>query len=312
MSTPPSSAALPHADVVLLADVGNTRIKLAAIAGGLAADAGGLAADAGGLAADAGGLAADAAGGQEGGEIIVAGRLPVLVRRQDLDSRSFRAANLDRWLGQAAPGAAIVLVASVHDAAAARLEAAIAEVSATRHRPLRQRRIMHTDLPLVVAIDEPQRVGIDRLAGAAAAGAIKRAGRPAIVVDCGTAATVNVVSAAGEFLGGAILPGPALMARALAEGTSRLPEVAALDHAPPPPMPGRSTQDAIAAGIGWGIRGAIARVVAEARAAVGGDADVILTGGWRAAVRDALPGAVEVPELVLAGIALAAERAIAR
>jgi pantothenate kinase type III len=77
-------------------------------------------------------------------------------------------------------------------------------------------------------------------------------------------------------------------------------------------MPGRSTQDAIAAGIGWGIRGAVARVVAEARKAVGGDADVILTGGWRAAVRDALPDAVEIPELVLAGIALAAERTIAR
>jgi type III pantothenate kinase len=205
-----------------------------------------------------------------------------------------------------------VLVASVHDAAAARLEAAIAEVSATRHRPLRQRRVVHADLPLVVALDEPHKVGIDRLAGAAAAKAITRPGRPVIVVDCGTAATVNLVSAAGEFLGGAILPGPALMARALAEGTSRLPQVAALEQAPPPPMPGRSTQDAIAAGIGWGIRGAVARVVAEARTAVGGDADVILTGGWRAAVRDALPGAVEIPELVLAGIALAAERAIAR
>jgi type III pantothenate kinase len=279
MTTPSSSAAAPAADVVLLADVGNTRIKLAAMAGGH--------------------------------ERVGAGRLPALARRQDLDSRGFHAVNLERWLGQAAPGAAVVLVASVHDAAAARLEAAIAEVSATRHRPLRQRRVVHADLPLVVALDEPHKVGIDRLAGAAAAKAITRPGRPVIVVDCGTAATVNLVSATGEFLGGAILPGPALMARALAEGTSRLPQVAALEQAPPP-MPGRSTQDAIAAGIGWGIRGAVARVVAEARTAVGGDADVILTGGWRAAVRDALPGAVEIPELVLAGIALAAERAIAR
>jgi len=278
--TTPSSAAAPAADVVLLADVGNTRIKLAAMAGGH--------------------------------ERVGVGRLPALARRQDLDSRGFHAANLERWLGQAAPGAAVVLVASVHDAAAARLEAAIAEVSATRHRPLRQRRVVHADLPLVVALDEPHKVGIDRLAGAAAAKAITRPGRPVIVVDCGTAATVNLVSAAGEFLGGAILPGPALMARALAEGTSRLPQVAALEQAPPPPMPGRSTQDAIAAGIGWGIRGAVARVVAEARTAVGGDADVILTGGWRAAVRDALPGAAEIPELVLAGIALAAERAITR
>ena len=133
-----------------------------------------------------------------------------------------------------------------------------------------------------------------------------------ILVDCGTAATVDVVSPAGGFLGGAILPGPALMARALAEGTSRLPAVAALEQEAPPAMPGRSTQEAIAAGIGWGIRGAIARLVDEARASTGAEADVILTGGWRGAVRDALPGAIEMPELVLAGIALAADRACAR
>jgi type III pantothenate kinase len=70
-------------------------------------------------------------------------------------------------------------------------------------------------------------------------------------------------------------------------------------------MPGRSTQAAIAAGIGWGIRGAVARLVAEARKAVGEAATLILTGGSAGLVRDALPGAVELPDLVLAGIALA-------
>ena len=268
-------------DTVLLADVGNTRIKLAVVA-------------------DHG---IDASGVR---------RLPTVAKRQDLDSHGFRPANLESWLNQAAPTAAVVLVASVHDAAAARLEAAIAELSATRHRALRQRRIRHLDLPLEIDVAEPHRVGIDRLAAAAAAGLVSRPGRGAIIVDCGTAATVDIVSPTGRFLGGAILPGPALMARALAEGTSRLPAVAALEQESPPVMPGRSTQDAIAAGIGWGIRGAIARLVAEARAAVGVESDVILTGGWRGAVRDALPGAIEMPELVLAGIALAAERACAR
>ena len=268
-------------DTVLLADVGNTRIKLAVVA-------------------DHG---IDASGAR---------RLPTVSKRQDLDSHGFRPANLESWLNQAAPTSAVMLVASVHDAAAARLEAAIAELSATRHRVLRQRRIQHLDLPLEIAVAEPHRVGIDRLAAAAAAGLVRRPGRGAIIVDCGTAATVDLVSPKGSFLGGAILPGPTLMARALAEGTSRLPAVAALEQATPPVMPGRSTQDAIAAGIGWGIRGAIARLVEEARTAVGGEADVILTGGWRGAVRDALPGAIEMPELVLAGIALAAERACAR
>ena len=268
-------------DTVLLADVGNTRIKLAVVR--------------------------DHGRGEDGSL-----RLPVVDRRQDLDSRGFRTENLEQWLKAAAPSAAVVLLASVHEAAAARLEAALAAVSATSHRSLRQRRVGHADLPLAIAIAEPNKVGIDRLCGAAAAGLVKAPGRPAIIVDCGTAATVDMLSADGRFLGGAILPGPALMARALAEGTSKLPEVAALGHAPPPAMPGRSTHEAIAAGIGWGIQGAIAKLVAESQAALGGNAEVILTGGWRGAVRAALPGAAELPDLVLAGIALAAERACLR
>jgi type III pantothenate kinase len=281
--TTPTKAAVCLGDTVLLADVGNSRIKLAVVSDH--------------------GVDAAAVGGR---------RLPTITKRQDLDSHGFRPANLENWLNQAVPTTAVVLVASVHDAAAARLEAAIAELSATRHRALRQRRIVHGDLPLEVLVAEPHKVGIDRLAAAAAAGLVRRPGRGVIIVDCGTAATVDLVSPAGCFLGGAILPGPALMARALAEGTSRLPAVAALEQTTPPVMPGRSTQEAIAAGIGWGIRGAITRLVEEARAAIGAEADVILTGGWRGAVRDALPGAIEMPELGLAGIALAAERACAR
>jgi len=258
-------------DAVLLADVGNSRIKLA-------------------LLDEA---AAGAAAGGQG--------LPTIQRRQDLDSRSFHPENLERWLLAAAPGPAVILVASVSEAAATRLEAAVAEISATRHRPIRQRRIRHTDLPLAVSLPEPGRVGIDRLAAAGA-----------VVVDCGTATTIDLVSAAGGFLGGAILPGPVLMARALAEGTSKLPAVAALAGGGLPAMPGRSTDEAIAAGVGFGIRGAVGRLVAEARAALGGDSRTILTGGWAATVADALPDAVVVPDLVLSGIALAAGRACGR
>lgn len=264
-------------DAILVADVGNSRIKLGVVA----------------------------LGGGPG-----ASPLPGIDRRQDLFSRGFRPEHLRDWLAGAAPGPAVVFIASVHDAAAARLEAALAELSATQHRPLRQRRIVHADLPLDVRLPEPHRVGIDRLAAAAAAGLVKRAARPAIIVDCGTAATVDIVAADGAFLGGAILPGPALMTRALAEGTSRLPEVAALERGAVPAMPGRSTQEAIAAGIGWGMRGAIARLVEEARRSLGpeGDPEIILTGGWRGAVREAVPHARELPDLVLAGIALAAGR----
>ena len=272
-------------DTVVVADVGNTRIKLAVVEDHESARA------------------------EEGG---LPSRLPTVGRRQDLMSRDFHAANLQSWLRLVAPGSAVVLVASVHDAAAAVLEMALAEESATSHRPLRQRRITAEDLPLVIRGVESQRIGMDRLAAAAAANLLRTPGRGAIVIDCGTAATVDMLSAEGEFLGGAILPGPALMARALAEGTSRLPEVQALERSAPPAMPGRSTHEAIGAGIGWGMQGAVARLVEEARETLGADAEVFLTGGWMAAVREALPGAIEVPDLVLAGIALAAPRACAR
>ena len=259
-------------DTVVVADVGNTRIKLAVVAAGLV------------------------------------GGLPAVAHRQDLLSREFRPENLRQWLDRAAVGATIVLLASVHDRAAAGLEAAIAEVAATGHRPIRQRRVMREHLPLVVDVEQPGRVGIDRLAAAAAVAAAKDAGRPAVVVDCGTATTVDLVSPDGRFLGGAILPGPGLLARALAEGTSRLPAVADLDSGAFPPMPGTNTQQAIAAGIGFGMRGAVARIVAEAGAALGREPQLFLTGGSRGIVRDALAGATEIPDLVLHGIALAAGR----
>jgi type III pantothenate kinase len=256
-----------------VADVGNTRIKLAVVGAG-----------------------------------ITATRLPEVTLRQDLLSREFRPANLQQWLDRAAAGTVVVLVASVHDRAAVGLEAAIAEVAATGHRAVRQRRVTREHLPIPVEVDEPNRVGIDRVAAAAAVAVAKDADRPAVVVDCGTATTVDLVSADGRFLGGAILPGPGLLARALAEGTSRLPAVADLDSGALPAMPGRNTPQAIAAGIGFGMRGAVGRLVAEATAAIGGEPQVVLTGGSRGIVRDVVPGATEIPDLVLHGIALAVGR----
>jgi len=88
--------------------------------------------------------------------------------------------------------------------------------------------------------------------------------------------------------------------------------VAALIGGDLPTMPGRSTQAAIAAGIGHGIRGAVARLVAEARTSSGDAPVTVLTGGWADAVRDVLPDAIAISDLVLMGIALGATRACAR
>ena len=284
MPHPDAAVGLPGrpTESLLLADVGNSRIKLAVVA-------------------DRG---LDPGGGRVG--------LPTVRQRFEIDNRGLRTDLLRQWLAVAAPGPAVILVASVHDAAAGVLEMALAEESATGRRPLRQRRVGYADLPCLPAVAEPHRVGIDRLAAAAAAAVVKPRSEGSIVVDCGTAATVDLVTPDGRFMGGAILPGPTLMARALAQGTSRLPEVGALEHADPPAMPGGNTREAIAAGIGWGMRGAIAELVARSRAALGPSAPVFVTGGWSRAVLPALPGAIEMPDLVLVGIALAAERALAR
>lgn len=281
MSQPPGAslpaAGLAAVDTVLLADVGNSRIKLAVMT-----------------------------------EPATGGTLPLLARRMDLASRSFHPANLDEWLRAVAPGPAVVLVASVHDVAATRLEAMIAELAATQHRTLRQRRIRPDDLPLQIDMPQPEKVGIDRLAAAAAANRLRSPGRPAVVVDCGTAVTVDLLSENGVYLGGAILPGAPLMAKALADGTSKLPQIAALERGMPPAMPGTATAEAIAVGIGWGFRGAVSRLVAEGRRALKGDAEVVLTGGWRSAVREEFPGVKEMPDLVLEGVGLAVEKAVAR
>lgn len=284
MSLPAAAVGLSgrQSETLLLADVGNSRIKLAVVA-------------------DRG---LDAGGSRVG--------VPTVRQRLEIDNRGLRTNLLRQWLAVAAPGPAVILVASVHDAAAGVLEMALAEESATGRRPLRQRRIGFADLPCQPAVAEPHRVGIDRLAAGAAAAVVKPQDSGVIVVDCGTAATVDMIAANGRFLGGAILPGPTLMARALAQGTSKLPEVRTLEHADPPAMPGGNTRDAIAAGIGWGIRGAIAELVARSRLALGPSTPVLLTGGWSGAILPALPGAIEMPDLVLVGIALAAERALTR
>lgn len=108
-------------------------------------------------------------------------------------------------------------------------------------------------LPLMIDVDFPERVGMDRLLNAVAANVLRRPGRPAIVIDVGTATTVDAVSKDGAFLGGAIIAGPELTARALHEYTAVLPLVTLDELAQSePPVIGRNTQDAIRSGLYWG------------------------------------------------------------
>ena len=138
------------------------------------------------------------------------------------------------------------------------------------------------DLPLEVRLPRPDMVGVDRLLDALAANRLRRPGRPAVVIDVGTAITVDLVSAEGAFLGGAILPGIAMSARALHEFTDLLPLVDMSELAGPPPALGDETVAAMRSGLFWGAVGAVRQLIDQ----LAGDArpQVILTGGAGPAV----------------------------
>jgi type III pantothenate kinase len=163
------------------------------------------------------------------------------------------------------------------------------------------------DLPLGVRVPRPDMVGIDRLLGAVAANRLRTEGSPAVVVDLGTAITVDLVSPAGEFLGGAILPGIGMSARALHEFTDLLPLLEMKSLAEPPAALGANTIDAMRSGIYWGAVGGARQLIELLSSSVQGNMEIYLTGGAAPAVAGLLaPSAVYVPHLTLAGIALAA------
>jgi type III pantothenate kinase len=204
------------------------------------------------------------------------------------------------------------LITSVHGPAAARLEGWLREHGASRVRQLDL-----ADLPLKIDVPLRVRVGMDRLVNAVAANQMRDSKRPAIVVDLGSANTVDLVSAQGAFLGGAILPGIAMSARALHESTNLLPLLGLADLpgpnslAAPTPL-GTDTPAAMKAGLFWGTVGAINEMIRQLSTGPMLP-EVILTGGAAAPVAahiqcaDRTP-AKHVPYLTLLGVALSACR----
>jgi pantothenate kinase type III len=126
-------------------------------------------------------------------------------------------ANVQNWLRDVPPDTAW-WIASVNRPALSRLIAWIEQRSAPNPKI---RRLAASDLPITAAVEFPDKVGIDRLAGAVAANRLRNPARPAIVIGVGSAITVDLVGADGVFRGGAILPGIGMSARALDEFASQ-------------------------------------------------------------------------------------------
>lgn len=136
----------------------------------------------------------------------------------------------------------------------------------------------YRQLPLHVAVDEPGRVGIDRLLSCLAARHHVEPDQPAVVVNAGTAVTIDLVDETDTFRGGAILPGPWLMARSLHEYTAKLPLVE-LHEVPSHDPPGRNTRDAITVGVMAALTGACQLLVDEYAAICRRPPAVLMTGG---------------------------------
>jgi type III pantothenate kinase len=168
-------------------------------------------------------------------------------------------------------------------------EVRIASVVPKANKALRRRFpkakfVDYHDVGLKVKLKKPAEVGIDRLVNALAA--VKLYGAPAIIVDFGTATTFDVVSAKGEYLGGAIAPGIMLSRDILHERTAKLPKI---DVKAPRHVIGQSTVEAMQSGLVLGyvamVEGMVRRIKSKVQALPAGRQGprskvvVIATGG---------------------------------
>ncbi|HEX4563466.1 MAG TPA: type III pantothenate kinase [Solirubrobacteraceae bacterium] len=157
-----------------------------------------------------------------------------------------------------------------------------------------------TKTGMAIRYDNPREIGPDRLVNAVALR--DRLGCPSVCVDFGTATTFDIVSAQGEYVGGALMTGIEISLEALSERGARLPKV---DLAPPRTVIGKNTIDAIRSGVVFGYAGAIDAILRRLYDELGSRAAVIATGGL---ARLVVPFTEEIEEvddlLTLTGLRL--------
>jgi type III pantothenate kinase len=182
-----------------------------------------------------------------------------------------------------------------------------------------------SSFPVGIAVDVPERVGIDRLLNAIAANHLRKPHQAAVVVSSGTATTIDYLDSGGVFRGGAILPGFEMSARALHQYTSLLPLIplSGVLETPPDEI-GRNTEAAMESGLYWGHIGGVRELLrrflnrAAAESSTVGQSErhlgnlgqdesplVIVTGGAAPIVFPQLPSFCRhEPALALQGLAI--------
>lgn len=173
--------------------------------------------------------------------------------------------------------------------------------------------VAHSDLPMKIDVDYPDKTGIDRLLASFAALQLYRMGNgakqpshlPIVIVQAGTAVTVDMVSADGVFCGGAIMPGLGLSLQLLAAGTEQLPWLGNHVVDATPQLPGKNTTQAISAGVNAALVGGVSHLVQRYRQQFSPEVKVFVSGGdGRLLLPYIAPPAEFVDHLVLQGLSL--------
>jgi type III pantothenate kinase len=162
----------------------------------------------------------------------------------------------------------------------------------------------YRDLQWELKVDAPQRVGTDRVVAAWSAWQLLQRRSPCVVIQAGTAITVDAVDSSGAFAGGAIMPGLRLTLNALAGGTDLLPHLTTpASPSELPRLPGKNTEDAMLAGGVAAVIGGIDLLLKRYRDLYGNELPILISGGNRAYLAPLLSYRVQVVDhLVLLGL----------
>ena len=160
--------------------------------------------------------------------------------------------------------------------------------------------LTQNDLPLKVRVRRPAEVGADRLLNALAAGRFY--GKPAVVIDCGTALTFDLVTKAGDYAGGIIAPSPEISRDYLTEKTALLPRV---KLTPPKSVVGKNTDECLRSGLVFGFADLVSGLLLRLKKEWQPEFKIIGTGGGLTVLRPYLfEKIIFDPDLTLKGIYL--------
>ncbi|MEO7804488.1 MAG: type III pantothenate kinase [Actinomycetota bacterium] len=159
-----------------------------------------------------------------------------------------------------------------------------------------------TGMPIMT--DNPREVGADRIVNAVAAYAL--VGGPSIVIDFGTATTLDAVSQDGNYLGGAIAPGVQISASALWNVAAQIQKV---ELSAPKSVIGKSTNECVRSGVVLGAASMVEGMVERMQKELGGHAEVIATGGLAPLILDECRDTYRhEPSLTLRGLRIIYDR----